>query len=183
MIRVLAAQAHAFRPQQGVYGSGSHQFEKRSARVRATHPPDRRNLEFIEDGAARQAQVHVVTQLTLSLLGLVVFPKEKLLPRRDGEEDARRNGERRLATWTITRDDGKKPTNTLADILKHLRNAVAHGRLIFTSDSPRVEEVAIIVEDKKRREDPEPYWCARIEAQDLRTFCLRFLDFIEETIG
>lgn len=143
----------------------------------------RRNLEFIEDGAARQAQVHVVTQLTLSLLGLVVFPKEKLLLDETGRKTLAAMASEGWPTWTITRDDGKKPTSTLADVLKHLRNAVAHGRLTFTSDSPRVEEVAIIVEDKERREDPEPYWCARIEAQDLRTFCLRFLDFIEETIG
>lgn len=40
----------------------------------------RLNLEFIEHAAAGDpTKVHVVTQLTLSLLGLVVFPKEKLL--------------------------------------------------------------------------------------------------------
>jgi len=60
-------------------------------------------------------------------------------------------------TWTITRDAGKEQTKTLADILKHVRNAVAHGRLTFTSDSRRMQEVTIIVEDKEKREDPEPY--------------------------
>jgi hypothetical protein len=143
----------------------------------------RQNLHFIEDAASQHANVHVVTQLALSLLGLIVFPKEKLLLDEAERKtiDAMRN--ENWPTWTITRDDATKPTRTLADMLTHLRNAVAHGRLTFTSDSPRIEEVAIIVEDKKRRHDPEPYWRATIEARDLHAFCLRFLDFIEENTG
>jgi hypothetical protein len=39
----------------------------------------RRNLEFIEMAKETGEHVHVVTQLTISLLGLVVFPKERLL--------------------------------------------------------------------------------------------------------
>jgi hypothetical protein len=41
----------------------------------------RQNLKFIEQAAAQypDADVYVVTQLTLSLLGAIVFPKEKLL--------------------------------------------------------------------------------------------------------
>ena len=40
----------------------------------------RRNFEYIEEAKAEDptAPVHVVTQLTLSLLGIVVFPYEKL---------------------------------------------------------------------------------------------------------
>ncbi len=98
-------------------------------------------------------------------------------------EDAARRQREGWPTWTITRDSDKKPTEKLADLLRHVRNSVAHGRLTFTSDSRSVEEVAIIVEDKKRPTDPEPYWSARIEAKDLRSFCLRFLNFIDETIG
>src|SRR5436190_17928665 len=108
----------------------------------------RRNLEFIEEAAGRQFDVHVVTQLTLSLLGLVVFPKEKLLLDETKRKTVATMTSEGWPTWTITRDEGKKQTKTLADILKHVRNAVAHGRLTFTSDSHRMEEVTIIVEDK-----------------------------------
>jgi hypothetical protein len=142
----------------------------------------RRNLEFIENAKEKGADVHVVTQLTVSLLGLVVFPKERLLLAQAETKtlaDMRAEG---WSGWTITLDDPAKPTKTLADVLRHLRNAVAHGRLTFTSDSPRLEEVAIIVEDKKR-EDPKPYWCARIDGAALRSFCLHFLDFIDNTVG
>jgi hypothetical protein len=64
----------------------------------------------------------------------------------------------------ITLDTPKKPadkTATLFDILRHLRNAVAHGRLTFTSDSGQPTEVAIIIEDKYHTEDTEPYWPPR----------------------
>jgi hypothetical protein len=37
------------------------------------------NLEFIERAKDRGERVHEVTQLALSLLGLIVFPKEQLL--------------------------------------------------------------------------------------------------------
>ena len=124
-----------------------------------------------------------MTQLTISLLGLVVFPKERLLLEQAAATTIADMHAKGWPTWTIMLDDQEKPTTTLAHILKHLRNAVAHGRLTFTSDSRNIEEVAILIEDKKRREDPVPYWRARIDAKDLRGFCHCFLDFIEDTVG
>jgi len=38
----------------------------------------RKNLEFIEEAYKEDKDVHVVTQVAISLLGLIVFPKEKL---------------------------------------------------------------------------------------------------------
>lgn len=143
----------------------------------------RRNFEFIESAKEKGDDVHVVTQLTLSLLGMVVFPKERLLLEGTETKTIAEMSTEGWPIWTITLDDSKKPTKTLADILRHLRNAVAHGRLTFTSDSPHLEEVAILVEDKKRREDSTPYWCAKIDGHDLRGFCLHFLDFIDDTVG
>ncbi len=143
----------------------------------------RGNLTFIENAKAQGADVHAVTQLTLSLLGLIVFPKERLLLDETKKMTLNTMASKGWPTWTITRDDTKKGTSTLADIIYHLRNAVSHGRLVFTSDSPEIDDVAIIVEDKKGREDAEPYWRAQIGAHDLRTFCLHFLDFIDNTIG
>jgi hypothetical protein len=145
----------------------------------------RKNLAFIEKAAGDKPDsgVHVVTQLTLSLLGIIVFPKENLFL--DQVETMK------LSTleadgwpmWVIARDDDKAPTLTLGQILKHLRNAVAHGRISYTSDSPLIENVSLLVEDKRRREDSEPYWRAEIKAEHLRSFCDRFFTLIDETIG
>jgi len=143
----------------------------------------RRNLEFIENAKEKGADVHAVTHLTVSLLGLVVFPKEKLLLDQAEQKNLADMQAEGWSGWTITLDDPAKPTKTLADILRHLRNAVAHGQLTFSSDSPLLEEVTIIVEDKKRREHAQPYWCARIDGVALRSFCLHFLDFIDNTVG
>jgi hypothetical protein len=140
----------------------------------------RKNLEFIEKSKGQGEDVHIVTQLTLSLLGLIVFPKEKGLLDKTKSKTIKAMEDEDWPTWTITR--GKEQTSTLYDLLYHLRNAVAHGRLTFTSDSPHIENVALIVEDKKPN-DPEPYWCANIEAKDLHTFCLRFLDLIDDATG
>lgn len=142
----------------------------------------RRNLEFIEQAASRGEDVHVVTQLTLSLLGMVVFPKEKLLLDAIKKTPLSSLTQRGWPSWTITRDDTAKPTRTLGDVLGHLRNAVAHGRITFTSDSPRMHEVRLLVEDKKHGHG-EPHWCAEIAAPDLKTFCERFLTYIDDTIG
>jgi len=162
----------------------------------------RLNLEFIKRAKEQnpKAEVHVVTQLTLSLLGLVVFPKEKLFlnsARTMKISDLSASG---WPSWNITRDEqpkewGKKcdnkpkpkhwPTQTLADIIYHMRNAIAHGRITFTSspDSPRLEEVGILVEDKEKPSDPDVYWRAEISGPDLEKFCLRFLDFIKDELG
>jgi hypothetical protein len=113
----------------------------------------RQNLKFIEEAAAQypDADVYVVTQLTLFLLGAIVFPKEKLLLDQIERTPLTSLTTKGWPEWRITRDDPAKPTRTLGDLLRHVRNAVAHGRITFTSDSPRMEEVGILIEDKKDR--------------------------------
>jgi len=144
------------------------------------------NLDFIEDAAEghASAEVHVVTQLVLSLLGMVVIPKEKLLLDEIAKTELSVLAQKGWPRWKITLDgDSKRPTYTLGRLLEHIRNAVAHGRITFTSDSPRIDEVGLLVEDKWKREDAQPYWRAEIEARDLKVFCHKFLDFIDNTIG
>ncbi len=124
----------------------------------------RHNLEFIVQAAGRGDDVHVVTQLTLSLLGMVVFPREKLLLEAIKETPLSSLAKEGWPSWTITRDDSAQPTRTLGDILKHVRNAVAHGRITFTSDSRLMHEVRLLVEDCKGGSS-------------------RFLAHIDDTIG
>jgi len=142
----------------------------------------RRNLEYIEKASEEDHPVHPVTQLTLSLLGLVVFPKEKLYleeAKAMTVDKLRANG---WPEWTISLDNTDERSENLWVILWHLRNATCHGRLIYSSDSRDMEDVTIIVEDKMPRAK-EPYWRASIQAKELRTFCYHLLDFIEQTIG
>lgn len=139
-------------------------------------------MEYIENAAKGHADVHVVTQLTISLLGLVVFPKEKLLLEKAATlsiDDMKKQG---WPSWTILLDDPKKPTANLAVLLKHLRNAICHARLLYNSDSRSIDDVTIRVEDQPSATCTKN-WAASIGASDLRLFCDHFINFIEQTIG
>ena len=139
----------------------------------------RKNLEYIEK--ARQdhaADVHVITQFANSLLGLIVFPHEKnfdshvkLLKLKDLETQG-------WPQWQISKGE----CETLGDLVYHLRNAVAHGHMTFSSEDRDPTQVEIAVEDYKPNAD-KPYWCASIQADELRNFCLKFIDLLENTVG
>lgn len=138
----------------------------------------RKNLLYIENARQAGADVHEVTQLGTSLLGLVVFPKERKL-------DARIQG----LDWAKLRADGWPQwqfvlggCSTLGELIGHLRNAVAHGHVTFSSDDPDLSRVTIEVADYKPRSST-PYWRASISGHGLREFCLKFIALIENTLG
>jgi HEPN pEK499 p136 len=152
--------------------------QRNHAMVFASHT--RKNLEYIEmtSKAGTHNEVHVVTQLANSLLGLVVFLWErnfvehiKTLPL----ADLYKEGWPRIEML-------KGECQTLGDLIYHLRNAAAHGRIKFSSDSQNMHDVAIEIEDCKSRQSI-PYWRARMIADDLRVFCLKFIDLLDNTIG
>lgn len=140
------------------------------------------NLEFIEKAKKRGEKVHEVTQLASSLLGLIVFPKEKLFLDHIDETLLEDLAKRGWPPWSITLDDGKKSTETLGTLIWHLRNAISHGYLTFRSDDEHLENVAITVEDRPNKETPVN-WRAEISGTDLREFCMRFADLIDQTIN
>jgi HEPN family protein len=132
-----------------------------------------KNLEFIESAFKNGEDVHVVTQLTLSLLGLIVYPWEKTFDdqiRTLQLDELEKTGWPR---WQVL----KGTCDTLGTLIGHLRNAAAHRRVTFSSDSRYLNEVAITFDDHKRGK-PEPYWSARIGAEQLYLFCRRFIDLV-----
>jgi hypothetical protein len=141
----------------------------------------RKNLKRIEEALEDQEDVHVITQLVNSMLGLIVHPWEK----KQWNEIFERVKEQRLdmlvengwPQFQVTRGKCK----TLGQLVRYLRNAVAHGHMTFNSDSRGINEVAIHLENFPNKNSPEPNWCADIRAQDLRGFCLQFVDLLEET--
>jgi HEPN pEK499 p136 len=136
------------------------------------------NLEFIDEARAEGGEVHVVTQLANSLLGLIVFVWEKRLVEHMKElrlEDLEQKGWPKIEVtegWS----------ETLYKFVRHLRNAVAHGLVTFSSDSPEPREVIIQIDDAKSAGKP-PYWSARMKASELRQFCLKFIALVKGTIS
>ena len=138
----------------------------------------RKNLERIEAAARAGEDVHVVTQLTVSLLGLIVFPWEQQFDQNIKTRKLEALAQQGWPTWNILQGS----TETLGDLVYHLRNAVAHRRVHFSSDSPDPENVVIQFADAKST-NAQPYWQARIGANDLRAFCLKFVALVDDIIG
>src|SRR5437016_2563511 len=99
----------------------------------------RENLEFILEASTRGKHVHVVAQLVNSMLGLVCFPWETLVLDRA----------KQVPFDTLPKDGWPQfmvtlgKCDTLHDLLRHLRNAVAHSLLTYSSDSLNPDQVEI----------------------------------------
>jgi hypothetical protein len=141
----------------------------------------RKNLHFITRKRSEGEDVHEVTQLVTSLLGLIVFPWE------DGalselESLSLSNLEQQgWPHWDIILDE-KGDTNTLGKLIWHLRNAASHRRLTFSSDDPEMSKVEIQFEDAPQQNAP-PNWRAKINSGDLKVFCDRFTARLEDLVG
>lgn len=141
----------------------------------------RKNLDFIIEKRSEGEDVHEVTQLVISLLGIIVFPwqagalkhlESLLLSELEAEGWPR---------WEILLDE-KEDTKTLHKLIRHLRNAASHRRLRFLSDDPEMHKVVIEFEDAPNDNAP-PNWRAKINAADLKVFCDRFTKRLEEFVG
>jgi hypothetical protein len=62
---------------------------------------------------------------------------------------------------------------TIGSLLGHIRNGLSHGRLRFSTDSQKLEEVVIEFKDQgKDKESDQVYkWSAEIQGDDLYNFC------------
>jgi hypothetical protein len=135
-----------------------------------------RNLAFIQKSRP-QNEVHEVTQITLSLLGLVVIPFSR------GNLDSETKGISLVdQDWPNWETDIPDDSTTLFDLVRHLRNAAAHGRVSFSSDSPEPTLVDVTFEDYKCKAD-DPYWRSSIKADQLLVFCNKLSQLIDDRFG
>jgi hypothetical protein len=132
-----------------------------------------KNLAYIEDGRHDGADVHVVTQLMLSLLGLIVFPVEAGHYQSLSRYPLEHLNPPGVNLWTFILGSSED----LGRHIWHLRNAVAHRHVEFSSDSRDPHNVSITFADHKFKV-PTPYWVAQIDASNLRVFCVALSDCI-----
>jgi HEPN pEK499 p136 len=137
----------------------------------------RENLRLIEESLADTGEGHVVTQLVQSLLAYLVFPKER-------GYYAQLNG---IQLSTLEKNGWPRPvqmigtTKHAGDLIRHMRNAVCHGLVVFhgigsdSSNSRKLEEIFVEFADR-----PEPRaeinWQVAIEGVDLRHFLFQLID-------
>jgi hypothetical protein len=72
--------------------------------------------------------------------------------------------------------------DTLGQLVRHVRNAIAHRRISFSSDDLDSTSVEIEFHDAPDEKAPA-HWRATIRADHLREFCLKFAALVEETLG
>ena len=151
-----------------------------------------KNLEHIERSKLAGSDVHPVTQLTNSLLGLVIFPWEKDLVSPIEGLTLKELSDEGWPEWKIERDLSKAPKkhkthclSTLGDLVYHIRNAVAHRRIRFLSDSAVLSMETLNLEDGKWKEagnekSVELYWWGEINATLLREFVQKLAAKIDD---
>jgi hypothetical protein len=133
------------------------------------------NFEFIEQAAKGDAHdLHPVTQLVLSLLGLIVCQREN--NKREFNREVKATKPESLLDWQLW--NASEQCYTLKDLIDNLRHSVAHGHVTFDSESHNQDEVYISFCNKLRKGGP---WTARIRADHLRTFCFKFKALLEQS--
>ena len=148
----------------------------------------RKNLVKVKQAFdERREDFHVVTHLVNSLLGIVVVPKERYCNAEFLADRLEEIYKRDWPKWEIALDEPKrkqKKTETLDELITHLRNAAAHGRFTFigNQDSRHLEDVWLVVEDRPGKRS-KTNWRATIGGQELLDFCLKFCDHIEESVN
>jgi hypothetical protein len=141
----------------------------------------RLNLEAIDAVVSvAPTKAHQVTQVVLTLIGLVVLPRESHYMEAVGDGNLHTLAAQGWPTWTIAHDLSRRPegaADTLADLLWHLRSTIASGQIRMTSGDKPFAEVSIYF-DQQVAGGEIVTWSASISAPDLRTFCLKLAGLI-----
>lgn len=123
----------------------------------------------------KSSDIHIVTHIVNSALGLVVFPQVYASTTQNSDDIFRKVEDMTLADnfpyWKVTEDTYENKCINVNVLLYHIRNALAHRRISFSSDSRNPAEVDIIFRDKKCIKKNEELWEACIRADYLREFC------------
>ena len=134
----------------------------------------KKNLEFIEETvrADSDKEVYEVTQLVNSLLGLLVFPFEKMRSQIPNKS----LNELKLEGWIVPEVIGSFPqVKNLYQLIRTLRNAVAHFNIEFFADSNNQIKGGVVWNVNR---DDQIDWKAKMSIAELRNNVYRFIDLI-----
>ena len=120
-----------------------------------------------------------VTELINSMVGLLIIPKEQYLSQ--VTNNLIDQGLLNKMIQCIRKDDYSD--STLKGIVKHMRNAVAHGRIEFCAEKPPLTEAPLIIhsvifKDQDDIKRPSKYFEIEINADLLEEFLFAFADGI-----
>lgn len=141
----------------------------------------RKNLDLILAAHQKHEDVHVVTQVVLSLLGLVVFPFERIIKSSNPRWPLADLEARGWPRWTYL--NGSKPPDDLSTLMTHLRHATAHSNVSFSSESRYLAEVTITFMNRLPKRLGGGIWEASIRGDNLLVFCQLYLELLEDLVG
>jgi HEPN pEK499 p136 len=129
------------------------------------------NLQLVREKRAQGTEAYEVTQLINSMLGLLVLPKEhyyESIPT-TSLDDLRQQG------WPepVLEGEFKKPKH-LRDLLRLLRNSVAHFNVEFTETDEQIDGVIL----SNKCNCGKTTWQARLTLAELEEITKRFIDLI-----
>jgi len=147
-----------------------------------------KNLHCITN-APNKEKVHVVTHLVNSMQGLFISPYEFVdrLPSGAGirdrfEEELNKLKGQAWPDWEKW-DFRLGQSDDVSKLLWHLRNALSHRRIHFSSDSRKLEDVDIQFWDKPQSPNAPVNWHVSINGADLYPFVIQFGETIRRVLG
>lgn len=136
------------------------------------------NLDAIDRLRANGQEVYEVTQLVNSMLGLLVFPRENFYDRIPDVSLEKL----RLDGWPIPEVRGQfQQVSNLKELLRCLRNAIAHFNLKFVGDGDGQGPIRVLrvwnVDTRNKKKVKT--WEAELSTDDLRGIAERFIKLLE----
>jgi len=140
------------------YESVIHDFAERT----------RKNLRIIEKLQAKGDEAYEVTQLLNSMLGLLVFPRERFIDRIPQTS----LGDLEAGGWPVPQVLGDFPqARDLRELVRYLRNAIAHFNIEFIGE--KIQSVKVW-----NTKNGRTTWKAEIGVEELRAIAERFTDLL-----
>ena len=129
-----------------------------------------KNLRAIEKLSQKGESVYEVTQLINSLLGLLVYPKENFF-----EEIPEITRETMIKQGWPLPDEEISQIQNLRELVKNMRNAVAHINIEFTTEKNEIEGIRFENYGTRDEGRKKPLWIGVYRLEHLKKFVNMFL--------
>ena len=129
-----------------------------------------KNLRAIEKLSQEGESVYEVTQLINSLLGLLVYPRERFfetIP--DITQETMIN-----EGWPLPSGENAQVSG-LKELIRYMRNAVAHFNIEFITDKNEIEGIRFKNYDFRDEGRKKPLWIGVYKLEPLKKFVNMFL--------
>ena len=127
-----------------------------------------KNLRAIECLKEKGGEVYEVTQLLNSMLGLLIFPRARFFEKIQDKSWDLMDKE----GWPLPSGD-KAHVSDLEELIRHMRNAVAHCKFNLTTDHDEISSIEF--------RDIPSFWTGVYDVASLRKFVYMFLDHIQSS--